>query len=193
MRTDPYNLTCILHTGLTLQLGRTRRRRHHLNLHQTKLSCRPSSLNSLSFLNQSRLLKLIPKASGADVEDQSWTYKIKHSEKMKYYRHLLKGWVCGFQNIHLAFQYLLHLHLHLSAMLADHNGRKSRGRQWSRGDFFGTMFSKTVMLQLVPTCLEGHPLKLGTAIGGSGRYNCNMCRVNIKQSKKDRYSHFKDM
>lgn len=39
------------------------------------------------------------------------------------------------------------------------------------------------VLQIVPTCLEGHPLKLGTAIGGSGRYNCNMCRVNIEQSQ----------
>ena len=55
-----------------------------------------------------------------------------------------------------------------------------------------TLFSKIVtsgqfytcnVLQLVPTCLEGHPLKLGTAIGGSGRYNCNMCRVNIEQSQ----------
>jgi len=30
--------------------------------------------------------------------------------------------------------------------------------------------------KLVPTCFEGHPLKLGSAIGGSGQYRCNLCR-----------------
>ena len=50
---------------------------------------------------------------------------------------------------------------------------------WCQGSITIAMF----FLQLVPTCFEGHPLKLGSAIGGSGRYNCNLCRVNVKQSK----------